>query len=67
MKNNKEVYMQLRNLQQQGERVEVYYEFLLKLTNCLQVKNTMCSYQSRFATIPKISNSRYGKRYLYQT
>jgi hypothetical protein len=31
--------MLLRNLQPQvGERVEVYYEHLLKLANCLQVK-----------------------------
>jgi hypothetical protein len=31
--------MQFRNLQQQvGERVEVYYERLLNLTNYLQVK-----------------------------
>jgi hypothetical protein len=41
MKNNKEVYMLLRNLQQQvGEWVEVYYERLLKLANYLQVKAT---------------------------
>ncbi len=31
--------MQLQNIQQQNvERVEVHYECLLKLTNCLQVK-----------------------------
>jgi len=39
VKNNEEVYMQLGNIQQQiVECVEVYYEYLLKLTNCLQVK-----------------------------
>jgi len=32
MKNDEEVYMQLRNIQQQTvERVEVYYERMLKL------------------------------------
>jgi hypothetical protein len=41
MKNDEEVYMQQRNLQQQvGERVEVYYDRLLKLANYLQVKAT---------------------------
>jgi hypothetical protein len=41
MKNNKEVYMLLRNLQQQvGEWVEVYYEHFKKLINYLQVKVT---------------------------
>jgi hypothetical protein len=41
MKNNKEVYMQLKNLQQKiGEHVEAYYEHLLKLANYLQVKAT---------------------------
>ncbi len=39
MKNDEEVYMQLQNIQQQTiERVEVYYERILKLTNCLHVK-----------------------------
>ncbi len=38
MKNDEEVYMQRKNLQQVGERIEVYYECLLKLTNYLQVK-----------------------------
>jgi hypothetical protein len=34
--NDEKVYMQLRNIQQQtSKRVEVYYEQLLKLTNCL--------------------------------
>jgi hypothetical protein len=33
VKNDEEVYMQQRNLQQVGERVEVYYEHLLKLAN----------------------------------
>jgi hypothetical protein len=38
VKNDKEVYMQLRNFQQQvDEQVEVYYEPFL-ITNCLQVK-----------------------------
>jgi hypothetical protein len=33
--------MQLQNIQQQtAEHVEVYYECLLKLTNCLQVRAT---------------------------
>jgi hypothetical protein len=41
VKNDEEVYMQLQNIQQQTiERVEVYYESLLKLTNCLQVRTT---------------------------
>ncbi len=36
---DKEVYMQLQNIQQQNvKRVEVHYECLLKLTNCLQVR-----------------------------
>jgi hypothetical protein len=36
IKNNEELYMQLRNIQQQTiERAEVYYEHLLKLANCL--------------------------------
>ncbi len=36
---NEEVYMQLWNIQQQIIKcVEVYYEHLLKLANCLQVK-----------------------------
>jgi hypothetical protein len=38
MKNDEEVYMQRRNLQQVGEWVELYYERLLKLANYLQVK-----------------------------
>ncbi len=38
VKNDEEIYMQLRNLQQLGERIEVYYECLLKLVNYLQVK-----------------------------
>jgi hypothetical protein len=38
VKNDEEVYMQLRNLQQLGERIEVYYECSLKLVNYLQVK-----------------------------
>jgi len=41
MKNDEEVYMQQRNLQQQiGEWVEVFYGRLLKLANNLQVKAT---------------------------
>jgi hypothetical protein len=41
MKNDEKNYMQLKNLQQQhGEWVEVYYEHLLKLAKCLQVKAT---------------------------
>jgi hypothetical protein len=39
VKNNEKVYMQLQDIQQQTvEHVEVYYERLLKLTNCLHVK-----------------------------
>ncbi len=38
MKNDEEVYMQRKNLQQVDERIEVYYECLLKLANYLQVK-----------------------------
>jgi hypothetical protein len=35
------IYMQLKNFHQQvGEWVEVYYECLLKLVNCLQVKTS---------------------------
>jgi hypothetical protein len=41
VKNDEEVYMQWRNLQQQiSERIEVYYGRLLKLANNLQVKAT---------------------------
>jgi hypothetical protein len=35
MKNDEKVYMQLKNLQQVGKQVEVYYEHLLKLANYL--------------------------------
>jgi hypothetical protein len=36
IKNDEEVYMQLQNIQQQiAKRVEVYYDHILKLTNCL--------------------------------
>jgi len=36
VKNDKKIYIQLRNLQQEvGEWVEIYYEHLLKLVNCL--------------------------------
>jgi hypothetical protein len=36
LKNDEEVYMQLQNIQQQTtKRVEVYYECLLRLANCL--------------------------------
>jgi hypothetical protein len=36
VKNDKEVYMQLKKLQQQiGERVEIYYKYLLKLAHFL--------------------------------
>jgi hypothetical protein len=36
IKNDEEVYMQLQNIQQQiAEHVEVYYEHMLRLTNCL--------------------------------
>jgi hypothetical protein len=39
MNNDEEVYMQLRNFQQQvGERIKVYYKCLLKLVNYLQMK-----------------------------
>jgi hypothetical protein len=38
VKNDEEVHMQRKNLQQVGERIEVYYECLLKLANYLQVK-----------------------------
>ncbi len=39
MKNDEEVYMQFRNIQQQiAKFVDLYYEHLLKLANCLQVK-----------------------------
>ncbi len=38
MKNDKEIYMPLKNLQQVGEQVEVYYECLFKLANYLQLK-----------------------------
>jgi hypothetical protein len=36
VKNDEEVYMQLQNIRQQiAEHVEVYYERLLRLINCL--------------------------------
>jgi hypothetical protein len=38
VKNDEEVYMQQRNLQQVDEQIEVYYQRLLKLVNYLQVK-----------------------------
>jgi hypothetical protein len=39
VKNDEKVYMQLKNLwQQDGKQVKVYYECLLKLAKCLQVK-----------------------------
>jgi len=51
VKNNEKVYMQLQNIQQQTvELVEVYYECMLKLTNCLQVKIIDVS----FTTILKV-------------
>ncbi len=37
-KNDEEVYMQLQNIQQIVKSVEVHYERMLKLANCLQVK-----------------------------
>jgi hypothetical protein len=41
IKNNEKVYMQLCNIQQQiVECVEIYYECLLKLANCLHVRAT---------------------------
>jgi len=41
IKNDEEVHMQLRNIQQKTtKRVEVYYEHLLKLANCLQGRTT---------------------------
>jgi hypothetical protein len=38
VKNDEEVHMQLRNFQQQVNEVEIYYERLLKIANCLQMK-----------------------------
>jgi len=60
--------MPLINLQQQvNEWVEVYYECLLKLANYLQVKTINVFFTTIFkATIPYISNIRYGKRCFYQ-
>jgi len=41
VKNDEEVYMQLKNFQQQvGKRVKIYYECLFKLANCSQVQAT---------------------------
>jgi hypothetical protein len=41
MKNDEEVYIQLKNIQRQTvEHVEVYYESLLKLANYLQFRTT---------------------------
>jgi hypothetical protein len=41
MKNDEEVYMQLRTFQQQiDEWVEIYYKCLLKFINYLQIKAT---------------------------
>jgi hypothetical protein len=57
MKNDEIVYMQLKNLQQQDDKwVEVYYECLLKLATCLQVKAInvffITNFKAKFATIP---------------
>jgi len=39
MKNDEKNYMKLRNLQQQvSKHIKIYYEHLLKLVNCLQMK-----------------------------
>jgi hypothetical protein len=48
MKNDEEVYMQLKNLQQVSEWVEIYYKRLLKLTNWLQVKATNVFFTTSF-------------------
>jgi hypothetical protein len=45
----------LRNLQQVGEHVKVYYEHLLKLVNCLQVNAT----NVLFITIFKVGLQPY--------
>ncbi len=63
MKNDEEVYIQLRKIQQQiAECVEVYYEQLFKLTNCLDVKVmdfffNLC-FSSRFVTIFAFGNCK---------
>ncbi len=59
--------MQLRNIQQKiVESVEVYYEHLLKLVNCLQVTATNVFFTTFFIVglfLPKISNCKYEEKY----
>jgi hypothetical protein len=56
--------MQLQNIQQQiVECVEVYYEHLLKLVNCLQIKATYVFFTISFRGAPHISDNMYEKRY----
>jgi hypothetical protein len=51
VKNDEEVYLQLRNIQQQiVECVEVYYEQLFKFTNCLWFKAMDVFFTSIFQT-----------------
>jgi hypothetical protein len=51
MEDDKEVYMHLRNLQQQvGEQSKVYQECLLKLVNCLQIKAINVFFTTIFIT-----------------
>jgi hypothetical protein len=58
MKNDEEVYMQLKNIQQQTvEHVEVYYESLLKLANYIKFRTTNVF----LTTIFKASSLPYQK------
>ncbi len=49
MKHDEEVYVQLKNLQQEvSEQLEIYYKCLLKLTNWLQMKATNVFFTTSF-------------------
>jgi hypothetical protein len=49
IKNNEKVSMQFQNIQQQTTKcVEVHYEHLLKLANCLQVRGTYVFFTTIF-------------------
>jgi hypothetical protein len=71
VKNDEEIYMQLKNFQQQvDEQIEIYYKRLLKLVNRLQVKaiDVFFTIISRAGLQPylKLTIKKYDKRYLYQ-
>jgi hypothetical protein len=60
VKNDEEVYIQ----QKIGERVEVYYEHLLKLVNYLKIKTTYVFFTIIFRRTLHISDNMYEKKYL---